>query len=340
MKALVKSKPEAGLWMEDVPVPEFGPNDLFIKIVKTAICGTDVHIHKWDEWAQKTIPVPMIVGHEFVGVVEDMGSEVVGFSRGDRVSGEGHITCGHCRRCRGGGQHLCMNTKGVGVNRTGAFAEYFVLPAGNAFLVPDDIETDIACIFDPMGNAVHTTLSYDLVGEDVLVTGAGPIGIMSVAIAKHCGARHVVITDVNDRRLELAKQMGATRIVNPTREKLSDVMIEIGMDEGFDVGLEMSGNASAFQDMLANMINGGKIALLGIFPTAVSIDWDQVIFKGLFLKGIYGREMFDTWYKMKSMLQSGLDVSSVITHRMPIDDFEQGFELMKSGEAVKILLEW
>jgi threonine 3-dehydrogenase len=340
MKALVKSFSKEGIWIEDVDKPCPGPNDLLIKVEKTAICGTDVHIYNWDSWAQKTIPVPMVTGHEFVGTVEEVGSEVSGFSVGDRVSGEGHITCGHCRNCRAGRRHLCPNTKGVGVNRPGCFGEYFVLPAGNAFLVPESIPSEVACIFDPLGNAIHTALSFDLVGEDVLITGAGPIGIMAAAIARHVGARHVVVTDLNDRRLEVAKQMGATTVVNPARESLSGVMTGIGMTEGFDVGLEMSGAGNAFRDMLSCMIHGGKVALLGIFPNEVSIDWDEVIFKGLLIKGIYGREMFETWYKMSSLLLSGLNISDVISHRLPIDRFQEGFDLMRSGEGIKIILEW
>jgi threonine 3-dehydrogenase len=340
MKALMKKVRDKGLTMVDVPVPEIGPNDLLIKIKKTAICGTDLHIYNWDEWSQKTIPVPMVTGHEFVGVVAKVGSAVRGFEVDQRVSGEGHITCGHCRNCRAGRRHLCRNTVGVGVNRQGCFAEFLSLPADNAFKIPDNIPDEIASIFDPYGNAVHTALSFDMVGEDVLITGAGPIGCMAVAIAKHVGARHVVITDVNDYRLELARSMGATRVVNPKRQKLAEVMGELGMTEGFDVGLEMSGNASAFQDMLASMNNGGRVAILGIFPSAVSIDWSQVIFKGLVLKGVYGREMYETWYKMAAMLQSGLDISKVITHRMSVDDFEKGFSVMNGGTAAKVVLDW
>lgn len=340
MKALVKKEAKPGLWLEEVSEPEYGPNDLLIKIKKTAICGTDVHIYEWDKWAEKTIPTPMTVGHEFVGVVEAVGSEVKGFKVGDRVSGEGHLTCGHCRNCRAGRRHLCPNTKGVGVNRTGCFSEHFVLPAGNAFKVPDDIDSDIACILDPLGNAVHTALSFDLVGEDVLITGAGPIGIMSVAIAKHAGARHIVITDPNESRLALAREFGATRAVNPFRESLTETMEELEMTEGFDVGLEMSGNEKAFSDMLNAMIHGGKISLLGIFPDDIVTNWHHVIFKGLIIKGIYGREMYETWYKMSSLLQSGLDVSGVITHRLPVEEYEKGFELMKSKEGIKIILEW
>ncbi len=340
MKALVKKERAVGLWMDTVPVPEIGPNDVLIKIKKTAICGTDLHIYNWDEWSQKTIPVPMVTGHEFYGVIDKIGSAVLGFKVGERVSGEGHITCGHCRNCRAGRRHLCRNTVGVGVTRQGAFAEYLAIPAVNAFKIPDEIPDEIASIFDPYGNAVHTALSFDMTGEDVLITGAGPIGIMAVAIAKHVGARHVVITDVNDYRLELANASGATRVVNPKKDDLAAVMKSLGMTEGFDVGLEMSGNAQAFQQMLKSMNHGGRVAILGIFPTEVAIDWSQVIFKGLVLKGIYGREMFDTWYKMASMLQSGLDISKVITHRMKVDDFEKGFKVMNAGTAAKVVLDW
>ncbi|WP_295799630.1 L-threonine 3-dehydrogenase [uncultured Microbulbifer sp.] len=340
MKALSKLKSEPGIWMTDVEVPEPGHNDLLIKIRKTAICGTDMHIYNWDEWSQKTIPVPMVVGHEYVGEVVGMGQEVAGFKVGDRVSGEGHITCGHCRNCRAGRRHLCRNTYGVGVDRQGAFAEYLVIPALNAFKIPDNISDELASIFDPFGNAVHTALSFDLVGEDVLITGAGPIGIMAAAVARHVGARHVVITDINEYRLELAKKMGATRTVNVAKEKLSDVMKDIGMTEGFDVGLEMSGVAVAFRDMLSAMNHGGKIAMLGIPPGEMAIDWSQVIFKGLILKGIYGREMFETWYKMASLIQSGLDLSPIITHQFSIDDFQTGFDTMGSGESGKVILNW
>lgn len=340
MKALAKLQAAPGLTMTDVPMPEVGHNDLLIKITKTAICGTDIHIWNWDEWSQKTIPVPMHVGHEYVGVVAGMGSEVQGFQIGQRVSGEGHITCGHCRNCRAGRRHLCRNTTGVGVNREGAFAEYLVIPAFNAFPIPDDISDDLASIFDPFGNAVHTALSFNLVGEDVLITGAGPIGIMAVAIAKHVGARHVVITDVNDYRLELAKKMGATRAVNVAKEDLKAVMQELHMTEGFDVGLEMSGNPQAFRQMLETMNHGGKVALLGIPPSNTAIDWNQVIFKGLEIKGIYGREMFETWYKMVALIQSGLDIRPIITHHFKVDDFEQGFAAMLSGQSGKVILDW
>ncbi|MEC8749695.1 MAG: L-threonine 3-dehydrogenase [Pseudomonadota bacterium] len=340
MKSLVKAKAEKGIWLQDTPEPEVGHNDLLIKIRKTAICGTDMHIYNWDEWSQKTIPVPMVVGHEYVGEVVGMGQEVKGFKVGDRVSGEGHITCGHCRNCRAGRVHLCSNTEGVGVNRPGAFSEYLVIAAFNAFKIPDNISDDLASIFDPFGNAVHTALSFDLVGEDVLITGAGPIGIMAAAVAKHVGARHVVVTDINPYRLELAKKMGATRAVDVSKEDLKDVMNELGMTEGFDVGLEMSGVPVAFRDMLNKMNHGGKIAMLGIPPQDVAIDWNQVIFKGLVIKGIYGREMFETWYKMASLLQSGLDLSPIITHTFSIDDFQKGFDTMGSGHSGKVILDW
>ncbi|MGH8292768.1 MAG: L-threonine 3-dehydrogenase [Gammaproteobacteria bacterium] len=340
MKALVKAKAEQGIWLQDMPKPKIGHNDLLIKIKKTAICGTDIHIYNWDEWARKTIPVPMAVGHEYVGTVAEIGSEVRGFKLGERVSGEGHITCGHCRNCRAGRRHLCRNTVGVGVNRPGCFAEYLVIPAMNAFPLPDSIPDDIAAFLDPLGNAVHTALSFDLVGEDVLITGAGPIGCMAAAIAKHVGARYVVITDVNDYRLDLAHKMGATRAVNVQKEKLEVVMHELGMTEGFDVGLEMSGNPQAFRQMLSTMVHGGKVALLGLPPSEVAIDWNQVIFKGLILKGIYGREMFETWYKMVSMLQSGLDIRPVLTHHFPIGEFQKGFDVMRTGKSGKVVLDW
>jgi threonine 3-dehydrogenase len=340
MRALVKAKAQEGIWLQDMPKPKIGHNDLLVQVKKTAICGTDIHIYNWDEWAKKTIPVPMTVGHEFVGVVAEIGSEVQGFKVGDRVSGEGHITCGHCRNCRAGKRHLCRNTVGVGVNRPGCFAEYLSIPAVNAFPLPDDISDDVAAFLDPLGNATHTALSFDLVGEDVLITGAGPIGCMAVAIAKHAGARHVVITDVNDYRLELAHKLGATRTVNVQNQKLQGVMEDLNMKEGFDVGLEMSGNAQAFRQMIDAMNHGGKIALLGILPPDAAIEWNKVIFKGLFLKGIYGREMFETWYKMVSMLQSGLDITPVLTHHYPVKDFQQGFDVMRSGKSGKVVLDW
>jgi len=340
MKALVKAKAERGIWMQDIDKPEVGHNDVLIKVKQTAICGTDIHIFKWDDWAQATIPVPLAIGHEFCGEIVQMGIEVRGFSVGDRVSAEGHITCGVCRNCRAGRRHLCMNTVGVGVSRPGAFAEYLSVPAFNVFQLPDAIGDDMASILDPLGNATHTALSFDLVGEDVLITGAGPIGIMAVAIAKYAGARHVVITDVNDYRLDLARKMGATAAINVTTDLLDKTMLDLGMEEGFDVGMEMSGNPQAFRDMLQTMHHGGKVALLGIPPAETAIDWNQVIFKGLELKGIYGREMFETWYKMSSMLQSGLNIEPVITHHFPIDDYLPAFELMESGQTGKVILNW
>lgn len=341
MKALAKLHNRPGIWLiHDAPVPEPGHNDVLIKIHKTAICGTDVHIYNWDTWSQKTIPVPMITGHEYVGEIVEVGQGVVGFRPGDRVSGEGHITCGHCRNCRGGRTHLCRNAIGVGVNRQGCFAEYLVIPAVNAFKIPENISDELAAIFDPFGNAVHTALSYDLVGEDVLITGAGPIGMMAAAICRHVGARHVVITDVNDYRLGLAQKMGVTRSVNINRDDLQSVMNELGMTEGFDIGLEMSGSPVAFQTMLTTMNHGGRIAMLGIPPAQMAIDWSQIIFKGLVIKGVYGREMFETWYKMVALLQSGLDLAPIITHRFGIDDFQQGFDEMRSGQSGKVILDW
>ena len=340
MQALVKAEKKTGLWLQEVPVPEYGHNDVMIKIHKTAICGTDMHIYNWDEWAQATIPVPMVVGHEYVGEVVALGSEVKGLEIGDRVSGEGHLTCGHCRNCRAGKRHLCRNTTGVGVNRSGCFAEYLVIPAGNAFKVHESISDDVASMLDPLGNATHTALSFDLVGEDVLITGAGPIGVMACSIAKHVGARHIVCTDVNDYRLDLAKQAGATRIVNVMREDILEVFPTLGMTEGFDVGLEMSGNALALRSMFKAMHHGGRVALLGIPAKEVAIDWNDVIFKGLILKGIYGREMFETWYKMTAMLQNGLDVSAVITHHFSFNDFQQGFDILSSGKSGKVILDW
>lgn len=340
MKALCKKEAKPGIWMIDAQVPEIGPNDVLIKIRKTAICGTDIHIYNWDEWSQKHVPVPLITGHEWMGVIEKVGDAVTEYKPGQRVSGEGHLTCGQCRNCRGGKQHLCIKTIGVGVNRQGAFAEYFALPASNIFALPDEIPDDIAAFFDPFGNAVHTALSFDLVGEDVLITGAGPIGVMAAAVCRHAGARHVIVTDINDYRLDLARKMGATRAVNVKKEELRDVMKDIGMTEGFDVGLEMSGNAAGFRQMLDTMRHGGKIALLGIPPNDTAIDWNKVIFKGLVLKGIYGREMYETWYKMRSLVQSGLDLTPVITHRFKAADFQDAFETMKSGNSGKVIIDW
>jgi threonine 3-dehydrogenase len=340
MKSLVKAKSERGLWREEVPRPEYGPNDVLIKVKKAAICGTDLHIYNWDKWAARTIPVPMVVGHEYLGTIEAIGRDVTALKIGQRVSGEGHIVCGICRNCRAGRGHLCRNTLGVGVNRPGAFADYVAIPASNAYLIPDSIPDEIAAILDPLGNAVHTALSFDLVGEDVLITGAGPIGLMAIAICRHVGARNIVITDVNDYRLALARQMGATRAVRADRQTLREVMSEIDMHEGFDVGLEMSGNPKALRDMIAAMNNGGKVALLGILADEAAIDWNEVIFKGLTLKGIYGREMYETWYKMLAMLQSGLDVTPVITHRLPMAEFEKGFAALNAGQACKVVLDF
>ncbi|MFZ1681770.1 MAG: L-threonine 3-dehydrogenase [Rhizobiaceae bacterium] len=340
MRALVKARPEPGLWMETVPVPEPGPNDVLIRVRKSAICGTDVHIWNWDEWAAKTVPVGLVTGHEFAGEVADVGAAVTGYKRGQRVSGEGHIVCGHCRNCRAGRGHLCRNTRGVGVNRPGSFAEFVCIPSHNVVPIPDDVPDEIAAIFDPLGNAVHTALSFDLVGEDVLVTGAGPIGIMGALVAQAVGARKVVITDVNPWRLDLARRLGVHHVVDATKEKLRDVMHQEGMTEGFDVGLEMSGAAPAFRDMLATMNNGGRIAMLGIPATGFEIDWNQIIFKMLTVKGIYGREMFETWYKMIALVQGPLDISGLITHRLRIDDFGDGFAAMRSGQSGKVVMDW
>jgi threonine 3-dehydrogenase len=340
MKAIVKQKPETGIWMDRVPFPRISHNDVLIKVVKTAICGTDIHIFNWDAWSRKTIPTPMTIGHEFVGIITETGSEVRGLKEGDRVSAEGHITCGHCRNCRAGKRHLCRNTIGVGVNRPGCFAEYISVPASNVFRVPDTISDDIAAIMDPFGNAAHTALSFDLVGEDVLITGAGPIGIMAVAIARHVGARYVVVTDVNDYRLKIAGLMGATAAINVTRTSIAATIKQLDMKEGFDVGLEMSGNITAFNDLLHAMNYGGQVALLGIPAGEVSLDLTQIILKGLKIKGIYGREMFETWYKMTSMLQSNLDISPVITHRFGVEDFQQAFEVMRSGQSGKVIMDW
>ncbi len=340
MKALVKAKAEPGLWLQDVPEPEVGPMDVLIKIKKTSICGTDVHIWKWDAWAQRTIPVPMHVGHEFCGVVEAVGSGVTDVVPGELVSGEGHIVCGRCRNCLAGRRHLCPETLGVGVNRPGAFAQYLSIPYRNVYKVDPSIPEEVISTFDPLGNAVHTALSWDLVAEDVLITGAGPIGCMAAAVCKFAGARHVVVTDVNPYRLELAAKLGATRTVDVSKESLKDVKRELGMKEGFDVGLEMSGHPSGLNDILEHTSNGAKVSLLGIFPDKVAIDWDKVIFKGLIIKGIYGREMFETWYKMSSMIRAGLDISPVITHRYHFSEFAKGFEMMMSGQSGKIVLDW
>ena len=340
MKALVKSKPSCGLWLEEVPEPEFGINDVKVRILRTGICGTDLHIYEWDDWAQSTIRVPMVIGHEFVGEIVALGSNVADFRVGELVSGEGHVVCGRCRNCLAGRRHLCAHTQGVGVNRSGAFAEYIVLPMSNIWKHSDGIDLDIAAIFDPFGNAVHTALTFPVLGEDVLVTGAGPIGIMGAAVAKHAGARYVVITDVNPYRLELAAKVGVTIAIDPRKTSLQEVQKKLGMREGFDVGLEMSGNASAFRDMLANMSHGGKIALLGIPAGEMSIDWHHIIFNMLTVKGIYGREMYETWYKMTVMLQSGLNIAPVITHHFSWREHEQAFAVMRSGNAGKVILDW
>jgi threonine 3-dehydrogenase len=340
MKALVKKYAKEGLWLEEVPVPEIGMHDVLIKVQKTSICGTDVHIYNWDEWSQQTIPVPMTIGHEFVGQIVALGSDVHDFKMGDTVSAEGHLVCGKCRNCLAGRRHLCMNTKGIGVNRAGAFAEYISVPVTNVWHCAPEIPSDIISCFDPLGNAVHTALAFDVLGEDVLITGAGPIGCMAVAIAKHAGARHIVITDVNPYRLELAKTMGATRAIDVRTQSISDVMAELGMKEGFDVGMEMSGNGRAFSDMLDNMCHGGKIALLGIHNPSTHIDWNKVVFNGITIKGIYGREMYETWYKMTSFIQTGLDISPVITHRFHYTDFQKGFDAMRSGKSGKVVLSW
>jgi threonine 3-dehydrogenase len=340
MKALVKSKAEPGIWLEEIDRPEPGHNDVLIKVRRAAICGTDIHIYQWDDWARKTIPVPLAIGHEFSGEIVECGSEVRGLATGDRVSAEGHITCGVCRNCRAGRRHLCRNTLGIGVSRAGAFAEYIAVPAFNVFKLPDSISDEMAAILDPLGNATHTALSFDLVGEDVLITGAGPIGVMAVAIARYAGARHIVVTDVNDYRLDLARKMGASVALNVKTGSLDRTMRDLGMEEGFDVGMEMSGNPSAFRDLLRTMHHGGRIAILGIPPADTAIDWTDVIFKGLILKGIYGREMFETWYKMASMLQSGLDIQPIITHRFGLEDYPEAFELMASGQSGKVVLSW
>lgn len=339
MRALVKREAAPGLWMEEVPVPEPGTNEVLIRLEKTAICGTDVHIYQWDDWAQRTIKPGLVIGHEFVGRIDKLGDGVTGYEIADRVSAEGHVVCGHCRNCRAGRPHLCPNTVGIGVSRDGGFAEFVVVPASNLWPIPDAIAPELAAFFDPFGNAAHCALQYDLVGEDVLITGAGPIGIIASGICRHVGARHVVVTDINDYRLELAKNMGATRTVNVKREKIADVVAELGL-KGFDIGLEMSGNSNAFNDMLHNMYHGGKVALLGLLPEGTGCDWDQVIFKGLELNGIYGRRMYETWYKMTQMVLSGFPLHRALTHHIPIDEFEQGFELMRSGQCGKVVCDW
>ncbi|WP_026180001.1 L-threonine 3-dehydrogenase [Hahella ganghwensis] len=340
MQALVKREAKEGLWLEEVPRPEIGINDVLIKVKKTAICGTDLHIYNWDNWAQKTIPVPMTVGHEFVGEIVEVGSNVNDFHPGQIVSGEGHVVCGRCRNCMAGRRHLCAHTSGIGVNRPGAFAEYVALPMSNVWVHHEGIDLDIASLFDPLGNAVHTALQFDLLGEDVLITGAGPIGAMAAAVCRHAGARHVVITDINPKRLETALKLGATRAVDVRTENLADVQKDLNMYEGFDVGLEMSGNPSAFQSMLTNMCHGGKIAMLGIPENEMAIDWNTVIFNMLTIKGIYGREMYETWYKMSVMIDCGLDIDPVISHRLHFTEFQKGFDAMRAGEASKVVLNW
>jgi threonine 3-dehydrogenase len=340
MKALVKKEARKGLWLEDVPIPEYGINDVLIRVLRTAICGTDMHIYNWDDWAQKTIPVPMTVGHEFVGEIVEIGSNVNDFKAGQIVSGEGHVVCGRCRNCLAGRRHLCAHTSGIGVDRPGAFAEYVVLPMSNVWEHREGIDLDIAALFDPLGNAVHTALQYDLLGEDVLITGAGPIGVMAAAVCRHAGARHVVVTDINPKRLEKARELGATHTVDVRTETLADAQKQLGMSEGFDVGLEMSGNADAFRDLLANMCHGGKVSMLGIPSGDVAIDWNVVIFNMLTIKGIYGREMYETWYKMSVMVESGLPIDPVITHRLDYSEFQKGFDAMNSGEASKVILTW
>lgn len=339
MKALVKVKAEKGLWMQEVAIPQIGPNDVLIKVSKSAICGTDLHIYKWDDWAQKTIPVGMTIGHEYVGHVAAVGSEVIEFKEGDRVTGEGHIACGHCRNCRRGRQHICEKTVGIGVNINGSFAEYVKVPSSNVLKINAQIPDEILAIMDPFGNATHTALSFPLIGEDVLITGAGLIGSMAVAVARFAGARYVIATETSDYRAELARKMGATRVVNPLKEDLRQVMNEIGMI-GFDIGLECSGSAVAFSQMVEHMYNSGKISLLGILPSHTQVDWNRIIFKGLTLKGIYGREMYETWYQMEQMLMSGLDLSPIITHRFNINDFQKGFDVMEQGNCGKVILSW
>jgi len=340
MKALVKAKAEPGLWLEEVPVPNLGMNDVLIRVDRTGICGTDLHIYNWDAWAQATIPVPMVVGHEFVGEVVQAGANVTDFFPGEVVSAEGHVVCGRCRNCLAGRRHLCKDTRGIGVNRAGAFAEYISVPMTNVWHHKRNIDRDVAAIFDPFGNAVHTALSFDVLGEDVLITGAGPIGIMAAAVVKHAGARFVVVTDVNEYRLDLARKMGATVAVNVRNGTLRQVQEKLGMAEGFDVGLEMSGNPSAFGDMIDNMCHGGNIAVLGIPSGQMAIDWNKVVFNMLTIKGIYGREMYETWYKMTVMLQSGLDITPVITHRFHFTEFEKGFQVLDSGQSGKVILDW
>ena len=340
MKALVKHSPKEGIWMEDVPDPKCGPGEVRIRITHTAICGTDKHIFEWDEWAQNNLNLPLIVGHEFCGIIDEVGPHATHYKVGDRVSGEGHITCGNCRNCRAGKKHLCPETIGVGVHRDGAFAEYLVIPESNVWPLHEDIPSEIAAFFDPLGNAVHTALAFNITGEDILICGAGPIGMMAAAICKFSGSRNIVVTDINDYRLNLAKDLGASRTVNPRKEDIGTVFEELGISHGFDVGLEMSGNPEAFNQMISLMYNGGNIALLGLLPNSTKVDWNKVIFKGLNIKGIYGREMYDTWYKMTQMIRSGLSVSKVLTHHFKIDDFQKAFKVIESGNCGKVVLEW
>ena len=339
MQALVKREAAPGIWMEQVAVPKPGTNEVLIRIEKTAICGTDIHIYNWDEWSQRTIKPGLVIGHEFVGLIEQLGDGVDGYQVGDRVSAEGHIVCGHCRNCRAGKRHLCPNTEGIGIDRNGAFAEYIVVPASNLWSIPDEIAPELAAFFDPFGNAAHCALQFDLVGEDVLITGAGPVGIIAAGICRHVGARHVVITDVNDYRLDLAREMGANRTINVTKGSIAETVAELGI-EGFDIGLEMSGNPGAFNDLLHHMFHGGKVALLGLLPAGTGVDWDQIIFKGLELHGIYGRRMYETWYKMTQMVLTGFPLHKALTHHIPISDFQQGFDLMASGQCGKVVCDW
>jgi len=340
MKALIKKYPEKGIWMEDVPDPDCGDNDIKIKITHTAICGTDLHIYNWDSWAQRTLNPPVVIGHEFCGIIQETGKNVRHYQKGQRVSGEGHITCGYCRNCRAGKQHVCDSSKGIGVHRNGAFAEYLVMPESNIWPIPDSTSSETASIFDPFGNAVHSINCFGIVGEDLLITGAGPIGLMSVAICKFMGARNIVITDINDYRLNLAKQLGATKAINTEKDSITDCFGELNIKHGFDVGLEMSGNPQAFNEMLSSIYHGGKIVLLGLLPKNTSVNWDNIIFKGLHVKGVYGREMYETWYKMDQLIKSGLDLNRIITHKFSISKFDEAFEVISSGQCGKIVMEW
>ena len=340
MKALVKSTHTSGIWIEETPEPICDSNNVKIKVTHTAICGTDLHIYKWDDWAQRTLKLPLIIGHEFCGVIEEVGPSVTHYKPGQRVSGEGHITCGFCRNCRAGKRHLCEFTKGVGVHRDGAFAEYIVMPESNIWPIDESIPSEVASFFDPFGNAVHSALSYRVAGEDILITGAGPIGLMAVAICNFIGARNIVITDINEYRLKIAEKLGASKTINTTKKAITDCYSELGIKSGFDIGLEMSGNSEAFNSMLEHMYHGGKIALLGLLPNSTVINWDNIIFKGLKLKGIYGREMYETWYKMSEMINSGLDISNVMTHKLHIDRYQEAFDIMEAGNCGKVILEW